>query len=448
MPEQKTANNYETLIHLGCGANPPIDEYAAIANQVYLIEADDKIADTLKCRTRDLANIHLVQALLDTDERHATFYRYNFAWANSLIPVSPELARLYPGVRLEGKDERQTTSINRLINEYLPAQNSGVENLLVMDLGPQNQKMLQALDANQLLEKLGTIILLSAHRRSEEIVIPPNLYQPDTASIQLTLPNKSCVLQPHPLLQECRRLQLQAEQSTKRAIDSEQQVEELEQGHQKLQQDVDSQERELRAAQAQLKEVGAQLKVQTEKLQKAAEQRDEAIRASEESERNKSKLRNERDELTSQLGNQGLALQKCRDELEAKEAIINAKVEEYAKAVEELRVANKEHNNWQQQALETEKKLDALVEQHHETVQKLEAAQVDFKEQQRSAQLSTKLLAKVEADASELRERYAEKVKSEQELKELIKELHAKLQAASHFYHQLEQEHPELLEKL
>ena len=84
-----------------------------------------------------------------------------------------------------------------------------------------------------------------------------------------------------------------------------------------------------------------------------------------------------------------------------------------------------------------------------ENLQKqLEQAKSELKEQQRSAQLSTKLLAKVEADAAELRERYADKVKSEQELRELIKELHAKLQAASHFYHKLEQEHPELLQKL
>lgn len=80
--------------------------------------------------------------------------------------------------------------------------------------------------------------------------------------------------------------------------------------------------------------------------------------------------------------------------------------------------------------------------------EKLQQTQTELREQQSSAQLSTKLLAKVEADTSELRERYAEKVKSEQELKDLIKELHAKLQAASHFYHKLEQEHPELLEKL
>ncbi len=93
-------------------------------------------------------------------------------------------------------------------------------------------------------------------------------------------------------------------------------------------------------------------------------------------------------------------------------------------------------------------KLESLRGSESQLTEKLKQVQAELAEQQRTAQLSTKLLAKVEADASELRERYAENVKSEQELKDLIKELHAKLQAASHFYHKLEQEHPELLKKL
>ena len=100
---------------------------------------------------------------------------------------------------------------------------------------------------------------------------------------------------------------------------------------------------------------------------------------------------------------------------------------------------------------EREDLRNELQEQKNREIQlkeKLQQTQTELQEQRRSAQLSTKLLAKVEADASELRERHAQKTRSEQELKDLIRELHAKLQAASHFYHKLEQEHPELLEKL
>jgi len=106
------------------------------------------------------------------------------------------------------------------------------------------------------------------------------------------------------------------------------------------------------------------------------------------------------------------------------------------------------HDRLQKELQNTRSKLENQKTRELQPQEALQQAQTDLKEQQRSAQLSTKLLAKVEADASDLRERYAEKTKSEQELKDLIKELHAKLQAASHFYHKIEQEHPELLEKL
>ncbi|NQZ03474.1 FkbM family methyltransferase [Idiomarina sp.] len=152
----------------------------------------------------------------------------------------------------------------------------------------------------------------------------------------------------------------------------------------------------------------------------------------------------------------------------------NESIQQQLKSVETQRTQAQQAA--EQQSREQQKKIDALQEKMQqkesesaqlradrdektqlnekhknwaESLQKqLEQAKSDLKEQQRSAQLSTKLLAKVEADAAELRERYSDKVKSEQELKELIKELHAKLQAASHFYHKLEQEHPELLQKL
>ncbi|UTF59563.1 hypothetical protein [Gilvimarinus sp. DA14] len=100
-----------------------------------------------------------------------------------------------------------------------------------------------------------------------------------------------------------------------------------------------------------------------------------------------------------------------------------------------------------QQENDIQNKLENQSNQESDLREQLEQAQVELKEQMRSAQLSTKLLAKAQADTSDLRKRYAEKVESEQELKDLIKELHGKLQAASHFYRKVEQEHPELLEK-
>ncbi|MCQ4321758.1 hypothetical protein [Stutzerimonas stutzeri] len=97
---------------------------------------------------------------------------------------------------------------------------------------------------------------------------------------------------------------------------------------------------------------------------------------------------------------------------------------------------------------EAQSKIEQLAADNESMTQSNEQLESEYKEQLRSAQLSTKLLAKVEADASELRERYAKLSKNEQELRDLIRELDSKLEAASRFYHQLSQKHPELLEEL
>jgi hypothetical protein len=44
-----------------------------------------------------------------------------------------------------------------------------------------------------------------------------------------------------------------------------------------------------------------------------------------------------------------------------------------------------------------------------------------------------------------LRKEYATKISSENELRQLISELHQKLQMAANFYQQLEKEHPEIV---
>ncbi|CAA0327717.1 hypothetical protein ALT785_390014 [Alteromonas infernus] len=55
------------------------------------------------------------------------------------------------------------------------------------------------------------------------------------------------------------------------------------------------------------------------------------------------------------------------------------------------------------------------------------------------------MLAKTQVDLDDLRNKYSEKVESEKELVELVKELREKLTLASKYYFKLQQEHPELL---
>lgn len=62
-----------------------------------------------------------------------------------------------------------------------------------------------------------------------------------------------------------------------------------------------------------------------------------------------------------------------------------------------------------------------------------------------SVEVNAKLILKMQLDSDDLRTKYAQKTQSEKELRQLIGELHSKLQQAANFYHQLENKHPEIL---
>ena len=72
-----------------------------------------------------------------------------------------------------------------------------------------------------------------------------------------------------------------------------------------------------------------------------------------------------------------------------------------------------------------------------------------FKEQthtlNNSVNMNSKLLIKAGIDNDALRQKYSEKLESEQSLLELINNLRERLEAAANFYGHLEQEHPEII---
>jgi len=159
-------------------------------------------------------------------------------------------------------------------------------------------------------------------------------------------------------------------------------------------------------------------------------------------------IQSEQEGLRNELANQKNAELKTQDKLQQARQDVTELESQNSTLTAQCDELNARHESIQNEQEGLRNELANQKKSELQTKESLQQAQADLKEQQRSGQLSTKLLAKIEADASDLRERYAKKTKSEQELKDLIKELHAKLQAASHFYHKLEQEHPELLDKL
>ena len=95
-----------------------------------------------------------------------------------------------------------------------------------------------------------------------------------------------------------------------------------------------------------------------------------------------------------------------------------------------------------------EELLDKLSRNQHkskELTDEIAGIKANEKSLMSSLEINTKLILKMQLDFDDLRKKYKDKVKSENELKKLIGQLHNKLQQAANFYHQLEHQHPELL---
>ncbi len=87
MTEQTSPSHYHTLIHIGCGATAKLTEYRAIADHIWLIDADADALAMQEEAAHEFDSVHTLQALADTQKRSATFYRYSLPWANDTAPL-------------------------------------------------------------------------------------------------------------------------------------------------------------------------------------------------------------------------------------------------------------------------------------------------------------------------------------------------------------------------
>ncbi|MGM0855822.1 MAG: hypothetical protein ACQEW0_01905 [Pseudomonadota bacterium] len=443
MPKQDQLGAVHTLIHIGCGASPNIDEYISLAEHVWLIDADTNVLDNLdeiiKATDGDsYINVHTRLALVDADQAKATFYRYSLPWASGVAPVDEKTQRLYPGLKSLSSEEQTTTAIDTLVKECLSfTESENIDNhMLLLDCGYQNEALLQALEVSDEISCFSILVALPAHRQQKSIAVPPSLDSAATPPpTKLTLPANSQILQHHPQVQHHK-----------------QQIDEYKRLLKENAQQLKDAAKALRESEALREQDQRSLEISQQQLAERTQQRNEAKHVvSQQTEQHARELKTEQDKNAQ--------LTKERDKI-LKQA--HQHQQELAQSQQAEKNAHQKHEEEAQRADKAVFEKDAQFAELKEAQQLVEQIQTDYtllteehkqlkveyKEQQHSVQLNTKLLAKVEADASELRERYAKKIKSEQELKDLIKELHAKLQAASHFYHKLEQEHPELLEKL
>ncbi|MCC5450294.1 hypothetical protein LMJ53_00910 [Rheinheimera sp. UJ51] len=98
---------------------------------------------------------------------------------------------------------------------------------------------------------------------------------------------------------------------------------------------------------------------------------------------------------------------------------------------------NKEHKKW----------AEGLQQQLNVVKSNFDKINKQFNEQQKTISLQVKLLSKLEIDNSDVRHQLVATKQKEQELLDLVKELHQKLKMAAGFYHRLTEDNPDLLVK-
>ena len=220
-----TAMRYQTLIHIGCGAQPDLAAYRRLADQMWLIEADADAVAALEPLVQDDAQLHLRHAVVDVSGRVAPFYRYSLPWANGLEALDQATQRLYPSLRCLTDDEVKTEAVDALVSACLgqaanaslgAAEESGAgeAHLLILDVGRHNAALLQALEHGGMLAHFTTVVVVPAHRREAPVDVPHSLCGQVKAPVGLVLPDHAQILMRHPLLQLLQRAQAQLDSLT------------------------------------------------------------------------------------------------------------------------------------------------------------------------------------------------------------------------------------------
>lgn len=326
MSDNKKTKPYQSLIYLGCGETPNIDEYLALADNIWLIDADSRAIDSLSEAAGELENVHIVHALVDTEERAGTFYRYNLPWANGRVPVNSVTKQLYPGLRILDSEEQTTTPVDRLLSQCLPQQENTGKHMLFLDVGDSNSGLLQALEEAGLLARLQTVIVLPAHRKQPPVVVPPSLCSTGAQQGNLALPENAEFLTRHPLLNDLEQgrrklaefedlLQKKTnnlEEVTDKLLKSNATGEELTQERDRLKQQLIERDAQLTDLNRQLAEATAAseieaaehakvLKIEQEKTIQLEKERDQYLSQRDEEWHKGERLAEERDEAKRQL---------------------------------------------------------------------------------------------------------------------------------------------------
>ncbi|AEY02698.1 hypothetical protein GU3_14725 [Oceanimonas sp. GK1] len=241
---------YQTLIHIGCGTQPPLTLYRQLAEKTVLVDAADAVVNTLQQQASETPQkVEVLQRVIAASTQPVCFYEYNLNWVSSLKPAPEELKVLYPGLALLRQNEHTATGLPDFLGSISCGQPG--TNLLILDLQDQAENLLQALAQTNLLQSFCCIVL--PHHQQQALRINNLPLQLHPAAGQLPAELTQVLKQPevyilHPWLQ-----QLADQQNTIAGL--QQQQTHLQAGKAQMEQALQQAEQSAKQQQGELNEV-------------------------------------------------------------------------------------------------------------------------------------------------------------------------------------------------
>ena len=220
-------------------------------------------------------------------------------------------------------------------------------------------------------------------------------------------------------------------------------------------------ESQLSASQSDAKKLAEELQQAKEQLQTAKQQSeekqkqlgDELLQVKEQlqttKQQSEEKQKQLEDELTQSKEQLHIVQKQAEDNLKQLQEEMQHTIQKLSEERDQEHHWHNEHKKWAE-SLNREKEELAKRLSESQSEKEVLAAEIEKIRQREtkltsSVEVNAKLILKMQLDSDDLRTKYAQKTQSEKELRQLIGELHSKLQQAANFYHQLENKHPEIL---
>jgi hypothetical protein len=434
-----------TVLHIGAGRCSEWDKYiASNAQKIILVEPYVEYCKKLAKKTKSHANTTIIEAALSTNDK-ATLHVCNNPRFNSLNKLKAN-QNVIPNLEQTQELNVVSITINQIFNNYLninpETENKSnikpLNNLLVVDALGISNEVFSSIIAEQLA--FFSYIIIN--------IAPSELYE-NSVGINAcisTMENIGFYFITHSNINnEITEIVFKQNVLQTQLAKLTQQKDEHKHWH-----------LEHKKWNQTLKDENSKLITTIDNLKQTVE-----------------KSQHEANQLTTKLNEQKIQIEVLKNECEEKdkklisannknseiETILNTLSTELEQKIAQLELITNE-NLKQKQLIESQKTDISVLSQqkeeqthwHHQNkkwaetlVKEVETLKTDLKENMRTIELSQKLQLKSQLDLDNLRLAYKDKLDSERELIELVKELKNKLEMAAEYYNQLEQLHPELL---